>query len=48
MNSRERVITALNHEEPDRVPIDLGGTGISTIAMFDTAREAGRYPVRRA
>jgi uroporphyrinogen decarboxylase len=23
MNSRERVLTALNHEEPDRVPIDL-------------------------
>ena len=33
MNSRERVITALNHEEPDRVPTDLGGTVISTIAI---------------
>jgi uroporphyrinogen decarboxylase len=30
MSSRERVETALNHREPDRVPIDLGGfqTGI--------------------
>ena len=30
MTSRERVNTALNHEEPDRIPIDLGGfqTGI--------------------
>lgn len=30
MTSRERVITALNHQQPDRVPIDLGGfqTGI--------------------
>ena len=30
MTSRERVLAALNHEEPDRVPIDLGGnqTGI--------------------
>ena len=30
MTSRERVIKSLNHEEPDRVPIDLGGfqTGI--------------------
>ena len=30
MTSRERVIKALNHEVPDRVPIDLGGfqTGI--------------------
>lgn len=26
MNSRERVILALNHEEPDRVPLDLGGS----------------------
>ncbi len=25
MNSKERVLMALNHEEPDRVPIDLGG-----------------------
>ena len=25
MNSRERVNTALNHEEPEKVPIDLGG-----------------------
>jgi uroporphyrinogen decarboxylase len=25
MNSRERVQTALNHNEPDKVPIDLGG-----------------------
>ena len=23
MNSRERVIRAINHQEPDRVPIDL-------------------------
>ena len=26
MNSRERVKLALNHKEPDRVPIDFGGT----------------------
>jgi uroporphyrinogen decarboxylase len=26
MNSRERVLTALNHKEPDKVPIDLGAT----------------------
>ncbi len=30
MTSRERLLAALNHEEPDRVPMDLGGfqTGI--------------------
>ncbi|MFC1462687.1 uroporphyrinogen decarboxylase family protein [Verrucomicrobiota bacterium] len=33
MNSRERVQTALNHEEPDRVPIDLGGTVVSSIGI---------------
>jgi uroporphyrinogen decarboxylase len=31
MSPRERVVKALNHEEPDRVPIDLGGTHCSTI-----------------
>lgn len=29
MNSRERVQTTLNHQEPDRVPFDLGGTPMS-------------------
>ncbi len=31
MNSRERLDTALNHKEPDRVPSDLGGTVLSSI-----------------
>jgi len=33
MNSRERLNAALNHQEPDRVPIDLGGTPTSTISV---------------
>ena len=32
MNSRERVLCAINHEQPDRVPIDVGGTRQSGIA----------------
>jgi len=35
MTSRERVVMALEHQEPDRVPVDLGGmisTGISVKA----------------
>jgi uroporphyrinogen decarboxylase len=35
MTSRERVLKAIRHEEPDRLPIDLGGmasTGIMAIA----------------
>lgn len=29
MNSRERVLAALQHREPDRVPIDFGGTAVT-------------------
>ncbi|MCL4297326.1 MAG: methyltransferase [Anaerolineae bacterium] len=29
MNSRERVTLALNHKEPDRVPLDLGGSVVT-------------------
>ena len=32
MNSRQRVQLALNHQQPDRVPIDVGGTRQSGIA----------------
>jgi uroporphyrinogen decarboxylase len=31
VNSRQRVLRTLGHQEPDRVPFDLGGTGLSTI-----------------
>jgi uroporphyrinogen decarboxylase len=34
MNSRQRVLTALSHAEPDQVPVDLGGTENSTIARI--------------
>lgn len=33
LTSRERVRMALDHEEPDRVPRDLGGTAVSTITL---------------
>ena len=32
MKHRDRVLTALNHKEPDRIPIDLGATIVSSIA----------------
>jgi uroporphyrinogen decarboxylase len=32
MNPRERVMLALEHKEPDRIPIDLGATIVSSIA----------------
>jgi len=43
MTSRERFLKALDHEEPDRVPIDLGGnqTGIHKFAYEALAKHLG-------
>ena len=44
MTSRERVMAAINHKEPDYVPLDLGGTpssGISAIAYNNLKKELG-------
>ncbi|MBN2506911.1 MAG: methyltransferase [Verrucomicrobia bacterium] len=38
MTSRERVLTALDHREPDRIPIDLSGHRSSGIAAIAYAR----------
>jgi hypothetical protein len=37
MTPRERVWAALNHQEPDRVPLDIGG-GASTSIMGGGSR----------
>ncbi len=44
MNSRERVMAALNHQQPDRVAIDFGGhrsSGISAIAYAKLKKALG-------
>jgi uroporphyrinogen decarboxylase len=43
MTSRQRVLAAINHQVPDRVPIDLGGnqTGIHKFAYRDLIRHLG-------
>lgn len=44
MTSRERVITALNFQEPDQVPLDLGGTwmtGIAAHALINLKKHLG-------
>lgn len=44
MTSRERVLAAIEHREPDRVPVDLGATpssGISAIAYGHLKRHLG-------
>ena len=48
MTSRERVLTALNHREPDRVPIDCSGHRSSGIAamLYPKLRQYLGLPVR--
>ena len=48
MNSRERILTALDHREPDRVPFDLGGvqvTGIHSVAYRNLRQALGLQPL---
>ncbi len=46
MTSRERVLAAIAHQTPDRVPVDLGATpssGISAIAYSNLVKYLKRY-----
>jgi uroporphyrinogen decarboxylase len=47
MNSRERVRLALNHQEADRIPVDLGGTLVTSITKtaYASLKEALGLPV---
>lgn len=47
MNSRERILHALNHQEADRIPYDLAGstwTGISSVAYCNLLKYFGLPP----
>src|SRR5512140_2426876 len=44
MSSRERIVAAIEHRQPDKVPVDLGATpssGISAIAYGNLKRHLG-------
>jgi uroporphyrinogen decarboxylase len=44
MNSRERLLAAINHRQPDRIPVDLGATpssGISAVAYHNLIKYLG-------
>ncbi|MEK7720284.1 MAG: hypothetical protein AAB347_11905 [Bacteroidota bacterium] len=44
MNSRERILAAIQHKTPDRIPVDLGATpssGISVVAYHRLIRHLG-------
>ena len=42
MNSRRRIEQALNHQQPDRVPVDLGSTPVTGM------HAASAYKLRQA
>lgn len=50
MTSRERVQAALNHHTPDKVPVDLGGTSVTGIAVstYTKLRASLGLPNKRA
>ena len=44
MNSRERVVTTLNHQQPDKIAVDFGGTpvtGIHVLAIENIRKHYG-------
>jgi len=47
MTSRERVLAALSHREPDRVPVDLGGTNITGLHVSCVAALRDYYGLEK-
>lgn len=44
MNSRDRILAAIQHKTPDRIPVDLGATpstGISVVAYHNLIKYLG-------
>lgn len=47
MNSRERVLATLNHQQPDRVPLDLGSSHYSSISACALYRLREYYGLKQ-
>ena len=45
MNSRERIIRTISHQEPDRIPIDIGGTTCTTLIEPVFRKLLAKYPL---
>lgn len=45
MTGRERILAAINHREPDRTPLDLGGAADSSMVIEAYDRFKGRFKV---
>ena len=42
-NSRERFVATLNHKQPDRIPIDFGGTSVTGMHVSCVAALRDHY-----
>ena len=47
MTSRERLQTTLSHKQPDRIPIDFGGTGVTGVHVSCVAALRDHYGLER-
>ncbi len=47
MTSRERVLASLNHREPDRVPVDFGGTAVTGVHVSCVAALRDYYGLEK-
>ncbi len=47
MTSKERVVRALNHREPDRVPVDFGGTAVTGMHVEIVSALRDRYGLEK-
>jgi uroporphyrinogen decarboxylase-like protein len=47
MNSKQRVLAAINHQEPDRIPIDFGGSNVSSMHVTCVAALRDYYGLEK-
>ena len=47
MTSRERVLSSISHRQPDRVPVDFGGTAVSGMHVSCVAQLRDYYGLER-
>src|SRR5271157_2911767 len=47
MTSRERLQASLRHEQPDRIPVDFGGTGTTGVHASIVAGLRGHYGLEK-
>jgi hypothetical protein len=47
MNSRERVKTSVNHQSPDRIPLDIGSTGVTGIHVLAVEKLRNYYGLEK-